>query len=77
MKKKLPEDTKRFANVDVIFKDILKHFKGTPNCVASCNKDGLMKQLENVADDLELCEKAPTSLRRSARSFHVSTSSRR
>jgi len=37
---------------------VLKHFKDTPNCVESCSQEGLMKKLESVADDLELCEKA-------------------
>jgi len=58
VKKELPEDAKRFANVDVVFKETLAHFKADPNCVKSCSKDGLMKSLESVAADLELCEKA-------------------
>ena len=58
MKKELPEDAERFAKIDVSFKALLKHFKGMPNCVASCAKDGLIKELEQVAEQLELCEKA-------------------
>jgi dynein heavy chain len=58
VKKELPEDAERFAKVDVTFKAMLKHFKTTPNCVESCAKPGFMKELEGVADDLELCEKA-------------------
>ena len=58
VKKELPMDAERFANVDVIFKELLVHFKANPNCVASCAKDGLLKALESVATDLELCEKA-------------------
>ena len=53
MKKELPEDAERFAKIDVSFKALLKHFKSTPNCVASCAKDGLMKDLEGIAEELE------------------------
>ena len=42
MKKELPEDAARFAKIDVDFKAMLKHFKATPNCVASCSKEGLI-----------------------------------
>ena len=58
VKKELPEDAARFAKIDVDFKAMLKHFKATPNCVESCSKDGLIPQLETIAGDLELCEKA-------------------
>ena len=58
VKKELPEDAERFAKVDVLFKEMLKHFKNMPNCVDSCAKPGLLKGLEAIADDLELCEKA-------------------
>jgi dynein heavy chain len=58
VKKELPEDAARFAKIDVDFKAMLKHFKGTPNCVASCEKEGLITELETIAGDLELCEKA-------------------
>ena len=40
----------RFAGLDVDFKDMLKHFKQTPNCVESCAKPGFLKGLEAVAD---------------------------
>ena len=58
VKKELPEDATRFATVDGEFKGLLRHFKATPNCIASCAKDGLMKELESIAATLELCEKA-------------------
>ena len=58
VKKELPEDATRFAKVDVLFKETLAHFKQTPNCVASCSKEGLTKMLDDVSADLELCEKA-------------------
>jgi dynein heavy chain len=58
VKKELPEDAARFAKIDVDFKAMLKHFKATPNCVESCSKDGLIPELETIAGDLELCEKA-------------------
>ena len=37
---------------------ITQEFGEVKNCVASCNKDGLMKHLENQQKELEICEKA-------------------
>lgn len=35
-----------------------QEFKATQNCVACCNKDGLLKFLEGQQSALEVCEKA-------------------
>ena len=69
VKKELPEDAERFAKVDVLFKEMLKHFKNMPNCVDSCAKPGLLKGLEAIADDLELCEKALADFLEQKRTF--------
>ena len=58
VKKELPEAAVRFANIDKEVKIILKDIGEVKNCVAACNKDGLMKHLENQQKQLEICEKA-------------------
>lgn len=58
VKKELPEAAVRFANIDKEVKIILKEIGEVKNCVAACNKDGLMKHLENQQKQLEICEKA-------------------
>ena len=37
---------------------MLVEFKEVRNCVACCNKDGLMQFLEKQQSSLEICEKA-------------------
>ena len=46
VKKELPEAAERFAGIDVKVKEVLRDINATKNCVASCNKEGLMKLLE-------------------------------
>jgi dynein heavy chain len=69
VKKELPEDAERFAKVDKLFKETLLHFKNMPNCVNSCEKPGLLKGLEAIAEDLELCEKALNDFLEAKRTF--------
>eukprot|EP00965_Chrysotila_dentata_P180076 5946247-Pleurochrysis_carterae.AAC.1 len=58
VRKELPEDAARFEEIDTVFKSTLKQFKETKNCVKACSADGLMKTLETLTSDLELCEKS-------------------
>eukprot|EP00878_Enallax_costatus_P044621 GHUV01053316.1.p1 GENE.GHUV01053316.1~~GHUV01053316.1.p1 ORF type:complete len:464 (+),score=147.77 GHUV01053316.1:399-1790(+) len=58
VKKELPEATVRFARIDADVKSVLADFKQVQNCVACCNKDGLLKFLEKQQTELEVCEKA-------------------
>lgn len=58
VKKELPEAAERFAGIDVKVKQVLKEINVTKNCVAACNKEGLMKLLEQQQKELEICEKA-------------------
>ena len=58
VKRELPADAERFKSIDSTFKQVLKGFLESKNCVKSCSRDGLMKELEGLASDLELCEKA-------------------
>lgn len=44
--RELPDATVRFSNIDKEVKNVLHEFKAAKNCIACCNKDGLMKFLE-------------------------------
>ena len=48
---------------------MLTHFRDTPNCVESCAKPGFLKELEKIAEDLELCEKALADFLEQKRTF--------
>ncbi|XP_075982942.1 dynein beta chain, ciliary-like [Anticarsia gemmatalis] len=54
----LPEDSRRFDNVDKTFKELLKDIANTPNVVQGTNKPGLLDKLEELMAALNLCEKA-------------------
>ncbi|XP_060805137.1 dynein beta chain, ciliary [Amyelois transitella] len=54
----LPEDSKRFDNIDKTFKELLKDIGNTPNVVQATNKPGLLEKLEELMKALNLCEKA-------------------
>lgn len=54
VKKELPEATQRFVKIDADVKAILRGFKETQNCIASCAKEGLLKNLEKQQSELEV-----------------------
>ncbi|KAJ3023806.1 hypothetical protein HKX48_000940 [Thoreauomyces humboldtii] len=54
----LPEDSKRFDNIDAAYKDLMKEASKTPNCVEVCTKEGLFDRLEKLQGQLALCEKS-------------------
>lgn len=58
VKRELPETAERFAGIDKNVKEILKEMHEVKNCVACCNKEGLMASLEKLQEELELCDKA-------------------
>jgi dynein heavy chain len=58
VKKELPADAERFAEIDVGFKTLLKSFNAEKNCVRACAVNGLVKKLEALTGALELCEKS-------------------
>lgn len=43
---------------NVLFAQVLTGFKASKNAVKCCNKEGLMKHLEQQQSELEICEKA-------------------
>eukprot|EP00966_Prymnesium_polylepis_P278492 6434596-Prymnesium_polylepis.1 len=69
VKKELPEDATRFSKADNEFKEVLKHFKSTPNCAESCAKEGLLTELEKIAEMFELCETALTDFAEAKRAI--------
>jgi dynein heavy chain len=58
VKRELPEDAKRFAGIDVNVKEELKRCWQLKNINKSCNQEGLLKRLEKIVEQLDICKKA-------------------
>lgn len=58
IRNQLPEDSKRFDNIDTDFKELIKEVEKTKNCVEATNIPNLYDKLEKLQADLTLCEKA-------------------
>lgn len=54
----LPEDSKRFDNIDRQFKEVLNECMKNLNVIKCTGTPGLYEKLENIYNDLLLCEKA-------------------
>ncbi|XP_069916320.1 dynein axonemal heavy chain 17 isoform X4 [Oryctolagus cuniculus] len=54
----LPEDSKRFDDIDLEFKALMEDAVKTPNVVEATNKPGLYDKLEALKKSLAVCEKA-------------------
>ncbi|XP_027968229.1 dynein heavy chain 17, axonemal [Eumetopias jubatus] len=54
----LPEDSKRFDDIDMEFKALMEEAVKTPNVIEATNKPGLYDKLENLKKSLAVCEKA-------------------
>uniref|UniRef100_F7E137 Dynein axonemal heavy chain 17 n=1 Tax=Equus caballus TaxID=9796 RepID=F7E137_HORSE len=54
----LPEDSKRFDEIDLEFKALMADAVKTPNVVEATNKPGLYNKLEHLKKNLAVCEKA-------------------
>nr|XP_020013652.1 dynein heavy chain 17, axonemal [Castor canadensis] len=54
----LPEDSKRFDDIDQEFKALMADAVKTPNVVEATNKPGLYDKLEALKKSLAMCEKA-------------------
>lgn len=79
VKKELPEASERFRGVDRDIKGHLATFAQKKNVVACCHVDGLLKNLEKLQGELEICEKALSDYMESKRRafprfYFVSTS---
>lgn len=58
IRSQLPEDSKRFQQLDKEFKDVLARMSQNLNVIIATNKPGLYEQLEKILAELILCEKA-------------------
>lgn len=58
VKRELPVDAVRFAGIDVDVKKVLKDAWEIKNVKVSCNADGLLKHLEKIGQQLDLCKKS-------------------
>jgi len=58
VRRELPEDSERFASADKEVRQILADMVKTKNIRVSCDKEGLIKQSENVLAQIERCKKA-------------------
>lgn len=54
----LPEDSRRFDEIDAFWKDLMSHAKDTPNVVEACSAPGRSEILETMKIGLEQCEKS-------------------
>jgi dynein heavy chain len=58
VKRELPEDAKRFADLDVKVKEILSQAWKTKNVADACNAPGLYDALEVQSNNLDMCKKS-------------------
>jgi dynein heavy chain len=58
VKRELPEDAKRFEGIDRNVKSDLKKCWEIKNISIACNQDGLLKRLEGIQEQLEICKKS-------------------
>ena len=58
VKRELPEDTARFAKIDVDTKNILKSCGDIGNVLRACTQDGLLNTLERLQGELAQCKKS-------------------
>jgi dynein heavy chain len=58
VKRELPEDAKRFEGIDMNVKKELTVCWDIKNCDESCNQEGLLRRLENILEQLEICKKS-------------------
>ncbi|KAL7754360.1 hypothetical protein RI367_000341 [Sorochytrium milnesiophthora] len=54
----LPEDSKRFDEIDRDYKALMHEASKTPKAVEACTKEGLYEVLEGLQGKLALCEKS-------------------
>jgi len=58
IRSQLPDDTKRFEELDKTFKDVLEASFETPSVVESCTSEGKYETLKTTHEMIELCEKS-------------------
>lgn len=58
VKKELPEESRRFINIDKDVRTLLADGYNKQKAIVFCNQDYVLPQLEKIEDDLAICEKA-------------------
>ena len=58
VKKELPEQSEKFVGIDKEVKDILRDGANKKKCLDFCIQDNIFKRLEEVQNELKICEKA-------------------
>jgi len=54
----LPDDTRRFEQIDGAFKEMMREAREEPGVIAACTYEGREELLNNFSQEIELCEKA-------------------
>ena len=58
IKESLPEDTKRFDQINKDFEELMKSAQDTPNVVEACTKDGRKEALKDMNRMLDQCQRS-------------------
>jgi len=58
IRSQLPDDSKRFEQVDMEFKETMLAIQAKPGVISCCTTDGREQVLKNMNKELEKCEKA-------------------
>eukprot|EP00768_Dysnectes_brevis_P003215 gnl/Dysnectes_brevis/2306_a2714_1116.p1 GENE.gnl/Dysnectes_brevis/2306_a2714_1116~~gnl/Dysnectes_brevis/2306_a2714_1116.p1 ORF type:complete len:2542 (-),score=411.46 gnl/Dysnectes_brevis/2306_a2714_1116:65-7387(-) len=54
----LPDDSKRFDDVDAVWRELMAKQVNNPNIISTCSQEGLLPRLEGLQNQLAKCEKA-------------------
>ena len=54
----LPDDTRRFEQIDGSFKEMMREAQAEPGVIEACTYEGREELLNNTFDEIEVCEKA-------------------
>jgi dynein heavy chain len=54
----LPDDTRRFEQIDAQFKDLMREARDEPGVVMACTYENREELLNTFFIEIELCEKA-------------------
>lgn len=58
VKKELPKESQKFIGIDKEVKTILTEGKTVMKCIKFCNENNILKRLEEIKKELDVCEKA-------------------